>query len=77
MIAHKLNTCAPYILCTFDNIFEILNLDIITSTPPLYTEYLHANKHCEHSKGEIFLSGSASDMYVIESRSKLGCLFLP
>ena len=39
MIAHTLNMCAPYILCTFDNIFGILNLDIIMSTPPL--ECLH------------------------------------
>ena len=26
MIAHTLNMCAPYILCTFDNIFEIVEL---------------------------------------------------
>ena len=39
MIAHTLNMCAPYILCTFDNILGLLNLDIIASTPPL--EYLH------------------------------------
>ena len=26
MIAHALNMCAPYILCTFDNIFEIVEL---------------------------------------------------
>ena len=40
MIAHALNMCAPYILCTFDlKLFlELLNLDI-TSTPPL--ECLH------------------------------------
>ena len=39
MIAHTLNMCAPYILCTFDNILGLLNLDIIASTPPL--ECLH------------------------------------
>ena len=39
MIAHTLNMCAPYILCTFDNILGLLNLDIITSTSPL--ECLH------------------------------------
>ena len=40
MIAHALNMCAPYILCTFDlKLFlGLLNLDI-TSTPPL--ECLH------------------------------------
>ena len=26
MIAHTLNMCAPYMLCTFDNIFEIVEL---------------------------------------------------
>ena len=26
--------CAPLYLCTFDNIFGVLNLDTITSTPP-------------------------------------------
>ena len=26
MIAHTLNMCAPYILCTFDNIFGIVEL---------------------------------------------------
>ena len=26
MIAHTLNMCAPYILCTFDNIFGIIEL---------------------------------------------------
>ena len=26
MIAHTLNMCAPYILCTFDNIVEIVEL---------------------------------------------------
>ena len=40
MIAYTLNMCAPYILCTFDNLFDdlflgLLNLDIMTSTRPL------------------------------------------
>ena len=35
MIAHTLNMCAPYILCTFDNIFGIVEL----TTSPL--ECLH------------------------------------
>ena len=37
MIAHTLNMCAPYILCTFDLILflGLLNLDIVTSTPLL------------------------------------------
>ena len=26
MIAHTLNMCTPYILCTFDNIFGIVEL---------------------------------------------------
>ena len=26
MISHTLNMCAPYILCTFDNIFGIVEL---------------------------------------------------
>ena len=29
----------PYILCTFDNMFGIVEFDIVTSTPPL--ECLH------------------------------------
>ena len=33
MIGHILNMCAPYILCTFDNILGLLDLDVITSTP--------------------------------------------
>ena len=39
MIALTLNMCAPYILCTFDNILGLLNLDIITFTSSL--ECLH------------------------------------
>ena len=39
MIAHTLNMYAPYILCTFDNILGMLNIDVIKSTHPL--ECLH------------------------------------
>ena len=49
MIAHTLNMCAPCILSIFDNIFGLLNLDIITSTPLLDYLCVICNSNRFHS----------------------------
>ena len=49
MIAHTLNMCAPCILSIIDNIFGLLNLDIITSTPLLDYLCVICNSNRFHS----------------------------
>ena len=49
MIAHTLNMFAHCILSIFDNIFGLLNLDIITSTPLLDYLCVICNSNRFHS----------------------------
>ena len=55
MIAHKLNMCTLYfVACAHFIIFlGVLNLDIITSTPPL--EYLHCLFVCNSNRFHSFI----------------------